>query len=127
MRVDIFVPSDSVEDQVRFYVDKLQLFTVAHDYGMGEVLLRHVAAPSICLQLAPGQLPNKRGPLFCLSIEDCEREFVRLRAISFSKGGLVSSPSGQPRILEYPLGKSFSVRDASGNIFLFMEWHPSAA
>ncbi len=127
MRVDIFVPSHSADEQLRFYVEELRLFEVAQDYGMGSVLLRHVTEPSICLELAPGRPPDPGRPLFCLSTDDCEAEFKRLGGVAFAKGGLVASGNGAPAILEYPLGKTFSVHDASGNLFLIAQWHPNAA
>lgn len=126
MRVDIFVPTHSAEEQVQFYVHELQLFTVAHDYGMDSILLRHVTEPSICLQLSPRGQPYGDEPLFCLSTDDCEREYERLRGVSFTKGGLFVPAEGSP-ILEYPLGKTFSMTDASGNFFVVTEWHPNAA
>jgi hypothetical protein len=38
MRVDISVPTISPEEQIQFYVHELQLFTLAHDHGMGSLL-----------------------------------------------------------------------------------------
>ncbi len=126
MRADIFVPTISTDDQVRFYVDELKLFTIAQDYGMGAVLLRHVNEPAFCLQLRPGQKPSSDRALFRISTTDCEAEFARLSRIDFAIGGLESG-SDRSQILEYPLGKNFLVVDASGNRFVVAQWHQNAA
>ncbi|WP_143286710.1 hypothetical protein [Burkholderia ubonensis] len=126
MRADIFVPTISVDEQVQFYVKELRLFTVAQDYGMGEILLRHIDCPSFCLQLQPNRSPSNDWPIFCMSTEDCRSEFARLSAIAFQRGGLVPDAGAGAQLCEYPLGQTISLQDASGNLFLITEWHPSA-
>lgn len=126
LRADVFVPSASAEAQVRFYVDELGLFEVAHDYGMGSLLLRHIHGPSFCLSLQPGRAPCREQPLFCISTPDARSELARLSAVSFSSGGIVPGGDGSARLFEYPLGLSFTLRDASGNMFIISEWHPAA-
>lgn len=126
MRVDIFVPTNSVEDQIQFYVNELGIFTIENDYGMGDVLLRHVDCDSFCLQLQHNRAPSIDEPLFCISTKNCRSEFERLLKVVFRNGGLVASAGGGPQLLEFPLGQTISLRDASGNLFLITEWHPSA-
>ncbi|KEQ22554.1 hypothetical protein [Paenibacillus tyrfis] len=120
MRVDVFVPTISTEEQVRFYVQELGLFAVGQDYGMGSILLRHVDSPSFCILLQPGCAPSIDRPLFCISTANCRSEFARLLRLSFEKGGLVPAPDGSVQVFEYPLGESISLKDASG------KWHPNA-
>jgi hypothetical protein len=126
MRVDITVPAPIQDDQVRFYVEELRWFEVAQDYGMGNLLLRHVRAPGVCLLFDPGMAPCTDRPLFGLSTDDAATEFARLSAVSFARGGLLQSPGRAARLLEYPLGVTFSLRDAAGNLFSVTQWHPSA-
>lgn len=125
MRADIYVPSLNTEAQVNFYVHELGLFEIHRDYGMGDILLRCLIHPSFCLQLYTASQPIT-GPLFSLSIANCQTEFERLRAISFTHGGIVPDRDGTFSLLEYPLGKTFSLRDASGNLFALTQWHASA-
>lgn len=125
MRIDIFVPTVSTDEQLRFYVQQLGLFVVGQDYGMGNVLLRHVEEPSFCLLLQPGRVPSGQH-LFCMSTTNCRAEFARLSGVSFDKGGLIPGPDGALRVFEYPLGETISLRDASGNSFVIAEWHPNA-
>ncbi|WP_133117863.1 hypothetical protein [Burkholderia ubonensis] len=58
--------------------------------------------------------------------KDKRGKFARLSAVAFQKGGLVPDVMAGANPLECPLGKTISLRDASGNPFLITEWHPSA-
>ncbi|WP_198294002.1 hypothetical protein [Burkholderia ubonensis] len=40
--------------------------------------------------------------------------------------GLVPDAGAGAQLCEYPLGQNISLQDASGNLFLITEWHPSA-
>ncbi|WP_157651022.1 VOC family protein [Burkholderia ubonensis] len=126
MRADIFVPTVSVDEQVRFYVKELRIFVVSQNCGMGEILLRHIDCPSFCLQLQPNRSPSGDWPIFCMTTEDCRSEFARLSVVAFQKGGLVTDAGAGAQPCEYPLGQTISLRDASGNLFLVTEWYPSA-
>lgn len=126
MRFDIFVPSIVAEDQVRFYVDELGLFRVRHDYGLGNFLLAHTCNHEFCLQLVPGQDVSKERPIFSLAVENLTEEVARLRSVEFRLGGFYPS-GGEAKILEYPLGRSMTMLDASGNMIVLAEWHSGAA
>ena len=94
MRVDMPVPSPPCDDQLRFHVGELALFTVAHGYGLGYVVLRHVPEPWRCRMLDPDRPPSPRHPVFGLSVRSCRDELARLSTLSLAKGGLVLGPDG---------------------------------
>ncbi|MGE6758259.1 hypothetical protein ACQKGO_09630 [Corallococcus interemptor] len=123
----MYIPSgEAPEEQVRFYVDELGLFEVAQDYGMGQMLLRCRTSPSFCLLLQPGRPVMRDTPVFTLSTSNARAELARLTAVRFTRGGLVVGRDGVPGVWEYPLGTTFSLRDAVGNLFGISQWHPSA-
>jgi len=125
MRIDLYIPTLSVDDQINFYTRELALFRIKHDYGMGSILLSYVNQPDFCLQLLPDLVPQLSSPLFSISVSNCDQEFIRLSATHFKKGGLFTA-IGASKIIEYPLGKTFGMSDSSGNIFSFSEWMPGS-
>lgn len=127
MRVDVFVPTVSAEEQVDFYVNQLGLFEIAQDYGMGNLLLKFVNNPEFCLLLKKSnQSVLPVGPLFCISTKNCRAEFSRLSKVNFHKGGLVPGPDGLLQVFEYPLGENIFMKDPSGNSFVIAQWHENA-
>lgn len=128
MRIDVFLRAGPTADIIRFYVQELEMFQVDADYGMASYLLRAIANPAICLQIAPWHPAPRESPVFALTVPSCDVEFQRLRAMQFAGGGgLVPDKNGELAVFEWPGGKSFMLEDPAKNRFLLCEDHIAAA
>jgi hypothetical protein len=53
--------------------------------------------------------------------------FDKLKLISYkNNAGIVTDKNGVFSIIEYALGKNFSLKDPDNNQFLISEWHENA-
>ncbi|UOD32806.1 VOC family protein [Massilia violaceinigra] len=121
MRIDVLLRAESAADTIRFYVEELGMFRVDADYGMESYLLRAIANPAICLQIAPWHPPARESPVFALTVPSCDSQFQRLRAMRFAGGRLVPDKNGVLEVFEWPGGKSFMLEDPAKNRFLLCE------
>lgn len=122
MRFDMFLNVTSSADAIRFYVEELGLFRVAIDYGMKSFLLCATKSPYVCLNVGERPISISEYPRFGIQVDDCGKEFRRLRDIQFSKSaGIVPSRDGVFEVSDFPIGKSFSMKDPSGNRFILFE------
>ncbi|MBB6583789.1 hypothetical protein [Ralstonia solanacearum] len=121
MKNIVYVPSKNTDESVAFYVDELRLLELSEDLGMGSILLRYVRSSDFYLMLSPEVVGNASGmPIFSIGVEDCDKEFLRLKDISFRNGAGIIEPFG---VIEYPLGKFFKLRDPAGNVLSLYEWY----
>lgn len=124
MRIDVFLRAESAADTIRFYVQELGMFEVDADYGMQSYLLRAIASPAICLQLAPWHPAPRETPAFALTVPSCDAQWRRLRTVRFAGGGgLVPDKNGVAEVFEWPGGKNFMLEDPGKNRFLLCEDH----
>ncbi|WLI89469.1 hypothetical protein Q4S45_22705 [Massilia sp. R2A-15] len=106
MRFDMFLNVTSSADAIRFYVEELGLFRVAIDYGMKSFLLCATESPYVCLNVGERPISISEYPRFGIQVDDCGKEFRRLRDIQFSKSaGIVPSREAYLRLATFPLGK----------------------
>ncbi len=87
-----------------------------------------IGSDDIELELTNYNREPSASPVFTLMVDDCKREFARLRATQFSSGGrLVPNENGVVEVFEYPAGKNFMMEDPSGNRFMIHEdYNPQA-
>ncbi|MFD4198811.1 VOC family protein, partial [Amycolatopsis thermoflava] len=84
-------------------------------------LLRSVHTEDLGLMLREVDAASGDHPIFSLSVANASAEFERLKALKFEEGvGLVGS-----ELMEWPLGRTFTVNDPSGNRFTIDEWRYS--
>ncbi|WP_369939973.1 VOC family protein [Xanthomonas medicagonis] len=101
---------------VRFYVSELALFTVSADYGMDTYLVVAKEDPSVGLLLLKGEpaTPASR-PLFTIAVADIAPLFHRLKDVEFATGAELLTKTA---LFEYPAGRSMTLKDPGGNIFI---------
>lgn len=122
MRFDIFLTVQSADIALKFYIDELAMFEVRADYGMGCYLLHEKRNRSACLSIREVDARRSGEKVFGISVENCVREFERLRNTQFFfGGGIVPDDDGSISVFDYPIGKNFLMEDPDGNRFLLFE------
>lgn len=117
VKVEIHLKVDSTRETEMFYCDELGLFEFDNDYGMGTISLILKENPFIRLLLSTGVSKTSEDYLFGIETKDCENLFKKLKHTQFkTEGKLISD-----EVFEYPLGKSFEIKDPSRNRFLIFE------
>ncbi|OAB78724.1 VOC family protein [Cochleicola gelatinilyticus] len=121
MRFDIFLEIESVEKTIAFYVNELKMFDFSHNFGNGNILLKHKKS-SICLStILKKSIDNPNANSFAIQVEDCKKEFERIKKIEFSNNsGISPFPNGN-EFIEHPLGIMFYLKDPFGNEFSIFE------
>lgn len=122
MLVRLYLHSSSLEKSIKFYVEELALFKISENYGTGYCLLESTILSGFGIYLADSCSPTGGQNLFSLDVDDCDAQFRRLRAASFSSGARISPDEhGNIGVLEYPGGKVFQMEDPDKNAFTIYE------
>ena len=118
MKISIFPHLYSVNTDlsVKFYVEEMSLFNISTDYGMGTYLLLANDDPSMGLMIINGEaVSNSQHPTFTIAISEIEPLFRRLRNFEFLTGAELLTKRA---LFDYPGGKSMTLRDPGGNVFI---------
>lgn len=118
MRLHVFTLFVNDQDKaLRYYVDQLG-FQVAEDNWLGDyrwLLVRAPGTPDVAINLTLAKTDDQRAlvgkqggglPLFGLTTDDCQRDFLAMtsRGVTFE---------GEPRVMPYGTGVTF--QDLYGN------------
>lgn len=129
MKLHLHLNADSVEASRQFYVDELCMFAVQGEVWETMCALRGIYDDALGIDLASfhNPLPQSKAPLFTLVVDDCCREFLRLRATNFASGGrILPDEHGNLTVFEYPGGMNFQMEDPAGNRFVIHEQYGPA-
>lgn len=122
MKLSLPLLAKSTSASRQFYVDELGLFVQHGEVWDSACRLHSVDSGDIELHLTTYATEPSKVPMFWLIVPDCNREFSRLRAKTFSSGGrLVPNKIGLVEMFEYPGGQNFEMEDPAGNRFVIHE------
>lgn len=121
-RLDVFLRVRSARAAIAFYVEELGWFDLAGDMGANDYLLLSNRDDSLALHISETKGDPAETPMFAISEKCVDREYARIAALAMaSAGGLAPGFDGNFRVLEWPGGKNFLVKDPSSNMMLIFE------
>ena len=122
MKLSLMLRANSPSASRQFYENELGMFRLKGEMWDSACQMVAIGNDSLELELTNYNREPSESPVFTLMVDDCEREFARLRATQFSSGGrLVPDDKGVVEVFEYPAGKNFMLEDPSGNRFMIHE------
>ena len=122
MKLSLMLRADSPSASRQFYEDELGMFRLKGEMWDSACQMVAVSNDDIELELTDYNREASDSPVFTLMVDDCDREFARLRATGFASGArIVPNDNGVVAVFEYPAGKNFMMEDPSGNRFMIHE------
>lgn len=126
MKMILLLKADPVAVSRQFYEDELRMFKLKGDMWDSACTMVANDSDDLELELTTYNRQPSEEPAFTLTVANCDKEFARLRATTFSSGGrIVPNERGELEVFEYPAGKSFMLEDPAGNRFLIHEDYPA--
>lgn len=122
MKMILLLKADPVAASRQFYEEELRMFKLKGEMWDSACSLVAADSDDLELELTTYNRQPTEEPAFTLIVADCDKEFARLSATTFSSGGrIVPNERGALEVFEYPAGKSFMLEDPAGNRFLIHE------
>lgn len=123
MRIDLHLRADSAEFSRRFYVQEVGLFTASSISFHGKsCMIFPLGYQEFRIYLDAYFRAPPTTPIFSIEVGDWEKNYVRLRDMTFESGGRffpykdgeITSSQGRHK-------KTFMLEDPSGNRFLVFD------
>lgn len=105
-----------------FYENELAMFKLEGSIWVSGCTLRAIDSDDTRLELSTFHSAPGESAFFILTVDNCQREFLRLLNTEFVSGGkILPGKNGRFGIFEYPAGRNFTMEDPAGNKFLIHE------
>ena len=122
MKMTLMLRTESPVNSRQFYEIELGMFKLQGEMWDWAFSMSAIDNEAFSLEFTTYHRATSEVPIFRLTVKNCDREFARLRATTFTSGGrIVPNKRGVLEVFEYPAGKNFQMEDPAGNRFIIHE------